>query len=66
MSRLGDEDHRVGAGCVLTSSPVEEREEALVALGVYDHTHFHRVEPGFVLQLADVSQREEKFALTPE
>ena len=38
----------------------------LVRLGVYDHTHFHRVEPGFVLQLADVGQREEQYALTPE
>jgi cyclophilin family peptidyl-prolyl cis-trans isomerase len=36
----------------------------LVRLGCYDHTHFDHVEPGFILQLADVSRREEPFALT--
>jgi len=29
----------------------------LVQLGCYDGTHFFRVEPGFVIQLADVQQR---------
>src|ERR1700722_9470629 len=31
----------------------------LVQLGCYDGTHFSRVEPGFVIQLADVYQRRQ-------
>lgn len=32
----------------------------LVQLGCYDSTHFRRVEPGFVLQLAEVYQRQKE------
>ncbi len=72
--KLSDERvilHTIGGDVVIAFYPEIAPQHMqqilrLVKLGVYDHTHFHRVEPGFVLQLADVSQREEKFALTPE
>ncbi len=72
--KLSDERvilHTIGGDVVIAFYPEIAPQHMqqilrLVKLGVYDHTHFHRVEPGFVLQLADVSQREEKFALTAE
>jgi cyclophilin family peptidyl-prolyl cis-trans isomerase len=36
----------------------------LARMGVYDGTHFHRVDPTFLIQLANAEDR--RFALTPE
>jgi cyclophilin family peptidyl-prolyl cis-trans isomerase len=71
--RLSDERvvlHTVGGDVVIALFPDDAPEHTaqiinLARLGVYDHTRFHRVESGFVLQLADVSLREEEYALTP-
>ena len=54
--------HTIGGDVVIALYPDVAPEHVkqilqLVRLGVYDHTHFHRVEPGFVIQLADVHQR---------
>ena len=69
--RLSDECvvlHTVGGDVVIALYPDAAPEHVrqilnLVRLGCYDHTHFGRVEPGFVLQLDDVAERPEDYPL---